>query len=58
MEYTIKEMARKLRISEKAVRNRLHRRGIKPSRLAQDVTQWGLMFTRGIYSADVLDKIK
>jgi predicted transcriptional regulator len=58
MEITIKQIAQMLGITQKAVRNRLHRRGIKPVRHSQDVTYKGLIFSRGFYQEDVLEKIK
>lgn len=58
MELTIKQIAQILGITPKAVRNRLHRRGIKPVSHEQDVNYRGLIFSRGFYREDVLERIK
>jgi hypothetical protein len=58
MELTISQMARKLGITQKAVRNRLTRKGIKPHRLIQDVNSQGLVFSRGMYPQETINRIK
>jgi len=58
MELTISQMARQLQITPKAVRNRLTRRGIKPHRFIQDINSQGLVFTRGMYPEETINRIK
>ena len=58
MELTISQMARKLQITPKAVRNRLTRKRIKPHRFIQDVNSQGLVYNIGMYPGETVNRIK